>query len=156
VCITASASHSHASFNPMDPAARCAQHPAHVMMGCTTALCQVVKRYAAMIDALSMVIVNLQGDFQHMSLGPAIAAYVSLMNLKEAVGMERAIVGGMLASKTERFTVTSYSDLVRAKHFSLELMCCCTSEWPAPSIDTHRAGETAHGDHVSSVNCDIR
>lgn len=81
--------------------------------GCTTAPCQVTKRYAAMIDALSMVIVNLQGDFQHLSLGPAIAAYVSLMNLKEAVGVERAIVGGMLAGKTERFSVTSYSDLVR-------------------------------------------
>lgn len=72
----------------------------------------VTKRYAAMIDALSMVIVNLQGDFQHLSLGPAIAAYVSLMNLKEAVGVERAIVGGMLAGKTERFSVTSYSDLL--------------------------------------------
>lgn len=72
----------------------------------------VTKRYAAMVDALSMVIVNLQGDFQHLALGPAIAAYVSLMHLKESVGMERAIVGGMLAGKTERFTVTSYSDLL--------------------------------------------
>ena len=65
-----------------------------------------------MVDALSMVIVNLQGDFQHLALGPAIAAYVSLMHLKESVGMERALVGGMLAGKTERFTVTSYSDLL--------------------------------------------
>jgi hypothetical protein len=83
----------------------------------------VAKHYAAMIEALSMVIVYLQADFQHLALGPAIAAYVSLMNLKEAVGMERAIVGGMLAGKTERFTASSYSDLVRSQpHHPVSLL----------------------------------
>ena len=83
----------------------------------------MAKHYAAMIEALSMVIVYLQADFQHLALGPAIAAYVSLMNLKEAVGMERAIVGGMLAGKTERFTASSYSDLVRSQpHHPVSLL----------------------------------
>jgi tRNA A-37 threonylcarbamoyl transferase component Bud32 len=72
---------------------------------------EVVSFYSELLHALIGVIAEMLAEIKAHRVGPMVAAYLAFLYLKESVGVERALVGGMLAAK-EHFIQSSYSDLV--------------------------------------------
>jgi len=71
-----------------------------------------VKVYNKLISCLIKLISDTLRELRTHHVGQTVASYLAFMHLKESIGIERAIVGGLLSTNKEKCLPGVYADLV--------------------------------------------